>query len=193
MDFIFDCTDEYGFILTSDALQAGASKAEFYKFIRENAYEQVAHGVYALPDTEADERYLLSLRCANAVFSHEEALYHYGLLEHEPQRRTVTVYTGYGTGKLIQDGVKVFTVKQELLDVGKTTVKTPLGHEIPMYDLERTICDLVRSRRHFEVHEFQTALKAYVNMEDRNVERLMRYAELFRVGRKMKEYMEILL
>lgn len=39
-----------------------------------------------------------------------------------------------------EDGYKVYTVKKELLDVGKQIVKSNQGNEIPMYDLERTIC-----------------------------------------------------
>lgn len=33
--------------------------------------------------------------------------------------------------------------------------------EIPMYDLERTVCDLMRSRNSIEVQEFNSVIKAY--------------------------------
>ena len=42
-----------------------------------------------------------------------------------------------------------------------TTAKTPFGHTVPVYDMERTICDLLRSRSRIEIQTFQGALKSY--------------------------------
>jgi len=93
----------------------------------------------------------------------------------------------------VKDGIKVFTVKKEYLDLGKIIVVNNFEHEIPVYDLERTVCDLVRSRSRFEIQDFQTALKTYVSKKDKNLNRLMEYAKYFRIDRKMREYMEVLL
>ena len=88
---------------------------------------------------------------------------------------------------------KVYTVKKELLDVGKRTVKSNQGNEIPMYDLERTICDLVRSRSSIEAQDFNAVLKAYVGRKDKDLNKLMKYVKLFRVDKIVRNYMEVLL
>ncbi|MCF0150039.1 MAG: type IV toxin-antitoxin system AbiEi family antitoxin domain-containing protein [Firmicutes bacterium] len=193
MENFFELVDASGIILTSDALRAGFTKPRFYKFIKDNQFERVAHGVYASPEAWADENYILSLRCPQAVFSHDEALYYYGLIDREPINQTVTVYTGYGTGRLLKDGICVYTIKKELLDVGKTIVTTSFGHQIPMYDQERTICDLVRNRSKFEIQDFQSALKSYIAKKDKDLNCLMKYAELFRVDRIIRMYVEVML
>jgi predicted transcriptional regulator of viral defense system len=193
MKAMFDLVDESGIILTSRVIQSGFTKSSFYKFIKENGFERVGCGVYASPEVWIDENYIFSLRCPNAVFSHDEALYYYGLVDREPQRRTVTVYTGYGTGRLTKDNVCVYTVKKELLEVGKMMVATSLGNQIPMYDMERTICDLVRNRSKFEIQDYQTALKTYVAKKNKDLNRLMEYAKLFHVDRRIREYMEVML
>lgn len=190
---IYELIDDSGIVLTSKVMQAGITKPSFYKFLKSNGFEQVAHGIYASPEAWADENYILSLRCPKAVFSHDEALYHYGLVDREPQGRTITIYTGYGTGRLINDGITVYTVKKDLLDIGKATVTTNLGHLIPMYDQERTICDLIRNRNRFEIQDFQTALKAYIAKKDKDLNRLMKYSKMFHVDRKIREYMEVML
>lgn len=190
---IYELIDDSGIVLTSKVMQAGITKPSFYKFLKSNGFEQVAHGIYASPEAWADENYILSLRCPKAVFSHDEALYHYGLVDREPQGRTITVYTGYGTGRLINDGITVYTVKKDLLDIGKETVTTNLGHLIPMYNQERTICDLIRNRNRFEIQDFQTALKAYIAKKDKDLNRLMKYSKMFHVDRKIREYMEVML
>ncbi|MCF0108839.1 MAG: abortive phage infection protein [Erysipelotrichaceae bacterium] len=193
MNSISELVDDTGILITSVALEAGFTKDQFYRFIKGNGFEQVAHGVYASPEAWTDHNYILSLRCPKAVFSHDEALYHYGLIDREPQRRSITIYTGYGTGRLIKDNIDVYTVKKELLDVGKTTVITDYGHEIPMYDMERTICDMVRNRSRFEIQDYSTALKSYVRRKDKDLNKLMKYAKLFHVEKIIRQYMEVML
>ena len=190
---IEDIVDRSGMILTKDALDHGFSKSQLYSFIENNNYKRVAHGVYVSPDAWEDEDYILSLRCPQGVLSHDKALYFHGLAEREPTRKTITVYTGYGVSALIKDGIKVFTVKKDLLSLGKTTVITSQGHLVPMYDKERTICDLVRSRSWFEIQDFQFAIKTYVNQNDKDLNKLMEYAKAFHVDKKIREYMEALL
>ncbi len=185
--------DKSGLLLTREAMNKGVSKHSLYSFIEENRFEQVIQGVYASPETLADDTYILSLRCPKGIFSHDEALYAHGLIDREPTQRTITVYTGYGVSHLVKDGIKVFTVKKELLSVGKEFYETPLGHKIPIYDRERTICDLVRSRSWFEIQDYQTALKAYIRGPQRDLNKLMEYAQLFHVETKIREYMEVML
>ena len=163
------------------------------RYIKEKKFEKVAYGVYVSPETWEDDLYILSLRCPQGVYSHDEALYYHGLIDREPMQRTLTIYTGYGTSRLVADGIKVFTVKKELMDIGKEYVKTCQGHEIPIYNLERTICDLMRSKSRFEIQDFQTALKTYVARKDKKLNKLMEYAQVFHVDKKIREYMEVML
>jgi len=188
-----EIVDNSGILLTKNAIEAGISKHALYNFIRNNGFEKAAHGVYASPETWEDENYILSLRCPQGVLSHDEALYYHGLTDREPLQKTITIYTGYGTSRMVADGIKVFTVKKELLDIGKEIVKTSYGHDIPLYNRERTICDLIRSRNRFEIQDFQTALKTYIMGKNKNLNRLMEYAKLFHVDKKIREYMEVLL
>ena len=188
-----EIVDDSGILLTKNAIEAGISKHALYNFIRDNGFEKAAHGVYASPETWEDENYILSLRCPQGVLSHDEALYYHGLTDREPLQKTITIYTGYGTSRMVADGIKVFTVKKELLDIGKEIVKTSYGHDIPLYNRERTICDLIRSRNRFAIQDFQTALKTYIMGKNKNLNRLMEYAKLFHVDKKIREYMEVLL
>ena len=176
------------------ARKNGISKARFYKYIHDNELEQVGHGIYIRKDDWVDELYLLHQRCPNAVFSHDEAFYYHGLTDREPLVHTLTIYSGYNAHRLVADGsCKVYSVKRELLNLGKILVTDSCGNQIPMYDLERTVCDLVRSRSSIEIQEFNSVLKAYVSRKDKNLNRLMEYAKVFRVQNVIRKYMELLL
>lgn len=188
-----DFIDTSGMLLTKNAIQGGIKKDEFYRFIAANHFEKAAHGIYLSPEAWEDESFVLHQRCPQAVFSHDEALFYHGLTDREPMQQTLTIYSGYNTQKLKESGIKVFTVKKELLNVGKIIVENSYGHKIPVYDLERTICDLMRGRRYFEIQDFQTAIKTYVKRPDKDLNKLMTYAPLFRVEKRIRQYMEVLL
>jgi predicted transcriptional regulator of viral defense system len=181
-------------MLTADnARKFGMSKYKFYRFLKENEYEQVSRGMYVAKDAWVDELYMIHQRCPQGIFSHDEAFYHYGLTDREPLVHTLTIYSGYNAHRLTADGYKVYTVKRELLNVGKITVKSSSGNDIPMYDLERTICDLIRSRSTIEVQDFNSVLKAYVRYKNKDLNKLMDYAKMFRVDKILRKYMEVLL
>ena len=190
MNSIESIVDSSGTLLIKESLAQGFSKFQIYHYKK---IERVAHGVYISPEVWEDEDYILSLRCPQGVLSHDEALYYHGLVDREPVQKTITVYTGYGTAALVKDGIKVFTIKKELLSLGKILVENSYGHIIPVYDLERTICDLVRSRSWFEIQDFQTALKTYVGRKDKDLNKLMEYAGAFHVDKKIRKYMEVML
>ena len=175
------------------ALAAGISKPVFYQFVQSRGLEQAAHGIYLSKDAWVDAMYLLHLRCPQAVFSHETALFFHDLTDREPLAYSITVKTGYNPTRLKDEGVQVFTIKAELHEVGLTTAQTPFGHDVPVYDMERTICDVLRSRSHIEMQTFQDALKAYARRKDKDLRTLVRYAKLFRVEKILRQYLEVLL
>ena len=83
------------------------------------------------------------------------------------------------------DGICVYTVKDDLYKVGLTTAQTPFGHIVPAYDMERTICDVLRYRNELEMQIFQDALKQYARRKDKKLRSLMQYAALFRRERQI--------
>ena len=116
-----------------------------------------------------------------------------GLTDREPSPYAITVRRGYSTTRLKAEGLSVYTIKPELYEVGLTTGQTPFGHTDPVYDMERTICDLLRSRSSMEIQTFQGALKMYARRKDKDLRTLMRYAGMFRVEKILRQYLEVLL
>ena len=185
--------DNNGFIKTSDAVRAGVSKAYFGEYIKERGLERAAHGLYMSPDAWDDGMYAVQVRYPEAVFSHETALYLLNLAEREPSQYAVTLRTGTNSTGLNKSGVKVYKIKDELFDEGITRARSPSGHNLRTYNPERTVCDLIRSRRNIEIQDLQTAVKEYVRTKDKNIPLLMRYAKVFSVEKTVRQYLEVLL
>ena len=185
--------EQDGMLQISQAVARGIVKPIFYEYIKERKLEQVAHGIYVSEDTWIDAMFLLHLRCGQAVFSHESALFFHDLTDREPSPYAITVRRGYSTTRLKAEGLSVYTIKPELFDVGVSSGQTPFGHTVPVYDMERTICDLLRSRSRIEIQTFQGALKAYARRKDKNLRALMQYAGMFKVEKILRQYLEVLL
>lgn len=185
--------NQNGILRTSDLTSIGISRTYLAEYVKAMGLERVAHGVYLSPDYFGDDFFILQSRCPQAIFSHEAALYLWGLAEREPLPITVTVKAGYNATRLTGEGIKVYKVKQELYELGKTEVQTPGGHRVAAYDAERSLCDLFRSRNQVEVQDLHGCLKEYLRGKQKNIPLLMRYAKALRVERVMKPYVEALL
>lgn len=77
--------------------------------------------------------------------------------------------------------------------MGKTMLKTPAGNEVPAYDLERTVCDMIRSRNKLGTETFLAALKMYAASPKKDLNKLNTYAKKMRVSNVLRQYLEVLL
>ena len=182
-----------GVLKVSDAISMDISANYLFEYIKKNEFVKVSKGIYLHPDMWEDQLYMMQLRYKQIVFSHETALYLLDLAEREPLRYTVTAKAHYNSKNLRQGNTKVYTVKEELFELGITEVKTPMNNMVKCYNAERTLCDIVRNRNNTDKQELIAALKNYTKRKERNIPQLMRYAKEFRVEKVMRQYMEVLL
>lgn len=182
-----------GWLQLKEVLDMGINKQSFYNYVKESSLERVAHGIYVADDVWVDAMYLIHLRSDQVIFSHETALFLHGMTDREPSYYSVTVKTGYNPHRLKEDGIKAYTIKDELHEMGLAQAKTPFGHMVPVYDKERTLCDIVRSRSNVELQVFQEALKSYGKQQDKNLRALLQYAAALNITTILKPYLEVLL
>lgn len=182
-----------GVLRTSEVISKGISKTTLAKFVEKYNYERISHGIYCSPDVWKDGLYLLQLRCPKTIFSHDTALFLLDMTDQEPLQYTVTVKSGYNATHLREDGVKVFSIKKDFFELGISKAKTPFGNEVFIYNPERTVCDMIRSRSQIEIQIFQDAMKQYIRRKDKNLHLLMEYAKKLRVNHMLSKYLEVLL
>lgn len=184
--------EKNGFVVTSDLTERGIPREYLRRAVSQGILEKIDRGAYIAPDTIDDDMYRLQMRFKSIIYSHDTALYFNGLSDRDPIEYTVTVYSGYRTTKLKGNGLKVFSVQKDLLDVGVIRKHTAFGHEIQVYNSERAVCDCIRNRSKIDIAITTNALKRYVESEYKNIQKLMRYAELFKIATIVKEYLKVL-
>lgn len=182
-----------GIVTAADAAACGISRAMLSKLCKEEKIQRIAHGQYTLPSELPDEMLVISKRSEQIVFSHETALYLHGISDRTPFEHAITVPSGSRPSAIARSACKVYYVKPELLSLGKTTLPTPMGNDVPAYDLERTICDVIRSRSRMGTETFLAALKLYAADPKKDLNKLYAYAKQLRVVNVLRKYMEVLL
>lgn len=65
-------------------------------------------------------------------------------------------------------------------------------NQFKIYDIEKTVVDIVCFREKVGIEETKEILVNYIRRKDRNLNRLLRYAELLKCGNVMKTYLEVL-
>lgn len=197
MDYIAKLTaiakSHGGIVETKIAAEQGISKAMLCKLCKENKIHRIVKGQYILPDDMQDELFSISKRSANIIFSHETALFLHGISDRTPFEHTITAPSGCIPSASIKSECKVYYIKPELFELGKTVLKTPAGNDVPTYDLERTICDVIRSRNRIGTETFLSALKLYAANPKKDLNKLNAYAKKMRVSNVLHQYLEVLL
>jgi len=185
--------EEDGYLSIKDAVDAGISRAYARKFAHEEGLERIAQGLYISSHAWEDPFYILQYRYPQSIFSHETALYLLGLAEREPSPLSLTMKSSASSSRLQKDALKVYKVKDDLLNLGVTQLATPYGKTVFSYCLERTVVDIMRSRSQIEAQDFQSTLKAYARSNSKDLSKLMEYAKAFSVEKLTRQYMEVLL
>ncbi|MBQ9267414.1 MAG: abortive phage infection protein [Clostridia bacterium] len=153
-----------------------------------NVY-RVMRGVYADRNEDINEFWLMGERYKNGIYSHNTALYFYGMTDRTPLRFDMTFPSN---NRVSNDFLKVHYVKKENHKLGLTKIKLGNGYEIQIYNVERTICDIVRDRNKIDPQTFNNAMKEYMKRKDKNLKLLYEYATAFRVNKVLERYMEVL-
>ena len=197
MDYVSELTSiaqvHGGIIETRTAVAHGISKAMLSKLCRGNKIHRVAQGQYILPDDLQDELFSITKRSDKIILSHETALFLHSVSDRTPFGHAITVPSDYTVSASIRSECKIYYIKTELFDLGKTTIKTPAGNEVPVYDLERTVCDMIRSRNKVGTETFLAALKLYAASPKKDLNKLHSYAKTLRVANVLRPYLEVLL
>ena len=185
--------DHGGIIDTKTAAEHGISKAMLYKLCKNEKIHRIVKGQYILPDELEDELLSISKRSDRIIFSHETALFLHGISDRTPFEHTITVPSDRPPSASIKAECKVYYIKTDLFDLGKSAMPTPAGNMVPVYDLERTICDVIRSRNKLGTETFLAALKMYAASPKKNLNKLNEYAKQLRVANVLRQYLEVLL
>ena len=183
----------HGTILSADLDKNQIPRVYLQMMVAEGNLERVDRGVYVSVDSIEDEMYAIQSKYSNIIYSHETALFMHGLSDRTPFQYSATVPSGYKVVVNVAKRIKAYYVKKEFHELGVVMTESPFGNPIKVYTIERTLCDLIRSRNRVDVQILNQALNRFVKSKTADFSMLMNLAKKFKIEAVLKHYLEVLL
>ena len=145
----------------------------YYQWVDHNDFSEVGTVTRLFPD---------------AILCMDTALRYYGYSDRTPieWHLSVSKDSGKSRFKIDYPFVKPYYLESSVWELG--LIKGEMdGHEIRIYDKERVICDCLRYRNKMDKEIFNKAIQGYVNDSEKNIPKLLEYAELLRVKKVAKD------
>ena len=181
-----------GYLTTKDVNVNDIPRFYLTKLIKENKIERVSRGVYSKKNVLVDEFIVLQCKSKYAIYSNTTALYLYKLSNRIPIRYDITVKSGYKGSLQKENNVNLYYTKKELLELGVTNYKLESGNVIRVYDLDKTICDIIKNKKKIDAEIYNKAIREYFYNKKKNTLKLYEYAKKMNIYNKVRDNFEVL-
>ncbi len=181
-----------GIISTQEVFEENITRNTLNKFIKNGELTRVGRGLYTINSAWEDDFFSLQKKYRKGIYSHDTALYLLGYSDRTPSIYTMTFPKGYNSPSIKQENIKVVRVIPDNYDLGIIEIQSPSNNTIRIYNLERTLCDILRGKGS-DIQIINAAMKKYAISKEKNINLLMQYAEQLKVKDKILRYMEVLL
>lgn len=179
-----------GIITTKQIEEIGISRVHIKQFIENGIIERVKKGIYISSDMIEDEFYIFQLKNKNAVFSYNTAMYLFRASERTPDKIDATVYSGYNVQRF-PNNMRVHYVKKDLLDLGAVMVNSPSGFKVKAYNMERTICDILKDRNTgIDKEQINKFIRNMIMHNQVDVNKIWEYAKKLKCAKQLEKVME---
>ena len=153
--------------------------------------EKVASGIYIDINKIEDNYYIFGLSMPNVIYSHMTALYFHGLsIKALTDVYDITVKRSYNSVHLKKHNV--FYVDNDIYELGLTEIETPMGNKVKVYDIERCMCDIIRSKNRMDLELIKHSVREYIKRKDKDLVKLSLYAEKLGIKDVVIDYVDMM-
>lgn len=181
-----------GYLTTKEVTNNNIPRFYLTKLIKENKIERVSRGVYCKNNIIVDEFVILQSKSKNAIYSNTTALYLHGFSNRIPIKYDITINNGYNGSLQKEKNVNLFYTGRELLNLGVENYIVNSGNVVRVYDLEKTICDIIKNKKRIDAELFNKAIREYFYSKKKNTLKLYAYAETMNIYDKVRNTFEVL-
>ena len=183
-----------GYITRRDVDRIGIHSIYLSRFVKKHNLKQIVRGFYAEEYWIVDPYVIFQYTYPKYVFSFNSAIYLHGLGDVFPNYLEVTGPFNYRPMANNREDVITHTdTVDKNYNLGITTIRTSLGNVVRVYDIEKTICDIIRFKDKIEFEVYAKALNNYAKYKEKDIEKLMKYAGIMKIENKVRNQLEVLL
>ena len=179
-----------GYVTSKELSNLGIHRMYLNIMKEKGIIDKVGNGIYVDSSKIEDSYFVFNLELSNIVYSHMTALYFHGLSIKAPNEKyDITVPNNYFNYKIKEHNV--FYVNKDIYRLGLTEVKTPMGNNVRAYDVERCICDIIRSKSRMDFEHIKYSVKEYIKRKDKDLVKLSHYAKEMGIKEEVMNYIEV--
>jgi predicted transcriptional regulator of viral defense system len=181
-----------GVLRMSEALDGGIHRRELYALRDGGELEVVSRGLFRLvkmPDASLPDFIPIAKRIPNGVICLISALAFHEITTQIPHFVYVALPSSSHKPAIPYPPLRCFWYTEKLLSTGVEDHSID-GCTIKIFDLEKTLVDCVKFRNKIGMDIVLEALRMYWQSRKANLEKLFKYAKLFRVEKVLKPIME---
>ena len=179
------------YLTTKEVTDNNIPRTYLTKLIKKNTIERVSRGIYIKKNVLVDEFVVLQSKSKYAIYSNTTALYLHGFSNRIPIRYDITVKSGYKGSLQKEKNINLFYTKRELLELGVIDYKLDSGNIIRVYDLDKTICDIIKNKKKIDAEIFNKAIREYFYSKKKNTLKLYEYAKKMNIYNKVRDTFEV--
>ena len=183
-----------GLITTAQIEKAGINRVMIPALIDEGILIKEGRGIYYYADEMPDGLQILQMNNPKLVYSYGTALYLWDMSDRVPHVWDISVPQGFNASRLKKDNkdIRFHYINEERWQVGITETLSPSGNKVRLYDRERCIIDLVKGKDKIDKQLYLQALHEYFEDDSTDKAQLIRYAKIFHIESRIRDYMDIL-
>ncbi len=184
-----------GILRTSKALQAGIHPSTLYAMRDDGTLETVSRGVFRIADSELlgnPDLVTVATRVQGGVICLISALAFHELTTQIPHEIHVALRRGAETPRLDYPPIKLYWFSDKAYSAGIETHELD-SVSVHIYSPEKTLADCFKFRNKVGLDTAVEAVRFYRKRRNVKVDDLMRYAEICRVAKVMRPYLEAIL
>lgn len=141
---------------------------------------------------EKSDFYYVSAYASKGVVCLMSAASYYNLTTYRPDSIDVAIQRKARISTMPDwPALSVYYYANDRFKIGVETVQEG-KNQFKIYDVEKTVVDIVFFREKVGIEETKEILVNYLRQKNRNLNRLLRYAEMLKCGKIMKTYLEVL-
>lgn len=191
---ILELAQERGIIRARDVEESGCSRNYLYEMRRAGDLRRLSAGLYALPDAPVTEHSLLAevaKRVPQGIVCLISALAHHGISTQIPHEIWLAVPKGFRRPRIAYPPLNLTYVSGQAYSFG-VREHVMGGVPVRVYSPAKTVADCFKFRSKVGLDVALEALRETWRSRKATVDELMEAAEIDRVSKVMRPYLEVI-
>ena len=184
-----------GILRTAEILKAGIHPSTLYDLVTIGKLERISRGVYRLTDSPPllnPDLILVAKRIPKGVICLLSALSFHEITTHIPHEIHIALSFGSEEPRLEYPPIRTYRFSKKAFTEGIQIHRIDRA-KIKIYSPEKTLADCFKFRNTIGLDTAIEALKLYRDSRDMKIDELMYFAQICRVTKIMRLYLEALL